>query len=241
MTEQTNNQTPNDETVAALEESRTARGTARFASGPELLEHPKQKKGPQPCRHSDDEDEDEDEDDDDDFDLLCKTKAKTKTKSTSSVNDRQVGGTHYRQSYQHWDYATDLQMRHLEGAITKYLSRFGNKVGEPATKDLEKVSHYLDKLIDVATPPSRTRVVKSKTMTPLAEIQKANRVNAAPIVARFLSELGGNAFQQLAVSAFIVLSSWTCVEDLHAARGYVSLLLQKEQERETIAATKGMD
>lgn len=235
MTEQTNNQTPNDETVAALEESRAARGTARFASGPELLEHLEQKKGPQPCHHSDDDEDDEE----DDFDRPRKTK--TKTKSASSVNDRQVGGTHYRQSYQHWDYATDLQMRHLEGAITKYLSRFGNKVGEPATKDLEKVSHYLDKLIDVATPPSRTRVVKSKTMTPLAEIQKANRVNAAPIVARFLSELGGNAFQQLAVSAFIVLSSWTCVEDLHAARGYVSLLLQKEQERETIAATKGMD
>jgi hypothetical protein len=69
--------------------------------------------------------------------------------SPGNPNARQVGGTHYQGEYQHWDYATDLKMRHLEGSATKYLSRAGNKTGEPRVKDLEKVAHYLEKLLEV--------------------------------------------------------------------------------------------
>lgn len=63
-----------------------------------------------------------------------------------SANDRQVGGSHYKDSgYQHWDYVKDLSLDYLTACITKYLTRYGNKDG---IKDLEKALHYLQKLME---------------------------------------------------------------------------------------------
>lgn len=64
----------------------------------------------------------------------------------SSVNDRQVGGSHYQSRYQHWDFVVRvLKNRYLEGAVTKYATRWRKKNGK---QDLEKAAHYLQKLID---------------------------------------------------------------------------------------------
>lgn len=63
-----------------------------------------------------------------------------------SANERQVGGTHYAATYQHWDFVVDANLSYLEGQITKYLDRHAKKAGR---QDLEKAGHYLEKLIEV--------------------------------------------------------------------------------------------
>jgi hypothetical protein len=63
-----------------------------------------------------------------------------------SANERQVGGEHYQSQYQHWDFVQRaLDGRYLEGAITKYVSRWRKKNG---LQDLRKAEHYLQKLIE---------------------------------------------------------------------------------------------
>lgn len=64
-----------------------------------------------------------------------------------SVNDRQVGGTHYNQvKVQHWDLMLLNRVPYLEAQITKYITRWRKK--DQAVKDVEKSGHYLEKLID---------------------------------------------------------------------------------------------
>ena len=67
-------------------------------------------------------------------------------------NDIQFGGEHYRnKSIQPWEYMesvwTEEQFKgYLIGNVIKYISRFQDKGG---LLDLEKCSHYLDKLKQV--------------------------------------------------------------------------------------------
>lgn len=62
-----------------------------------------------------------------------------------SANDTQVGGNHYKTTYQHWDLAIWVPMGYLEGCSTKYITRWRKKNG---VQDLRKALHYLDKLIE---------------------------------------------------------------------------------------------
>jgi hypothetical protein len=152
----------------------------------------------------------------------------------SNPNDRQVGGTYYRSKYQHWDMATDTLMRHLEGAASKYLSRFGNKPGEPASKDLEKAGHYIEKLIDQAR--------HNVNFEPLAVIQ--NRMGVVPdtYVNWFVEGLSGPPAGEENVSVLRILASWNSFSELEDALAVVNKLKSHhvaiEQEH---AASKGMD
>jgi len=58
------------------------------------------------------------------------------------VNDMQIGGTHYRNKYIHWDFVCDTYMPYLLGCATKYVSRWRDKNG---VEDLRKALHYLAK------------------------------------------------------------------------------------------------
>lgn len=60
----------------------------------------------------------------------------------STVNDTQVGGTHYKGSYQHWDLVADLKLDYFEAQVTKYVTRHVKKNGR---EDLEKALHYAQK------------------------------------------------------------------------------------------------
>lgn len=141
-------------------------------------------------------------------------------KKVSDPNARQVGGSHYSLSeYQHWDYATDLQMRHLEGAATKYLSRFGNKDGEPAEKDLEKVVHYLEKLL---------YMYQESRICSLHDCQ-GGTFESEPYVSRFIAlGVNGYAFKPRTVAALILLSRWGNAEHLEEAIRLV--IAQREHE-----------
>lgn len=63
-----------------------------------------------------------------------------------SANETQVGGTHYKSEYQHWDWVTELGMPYILGCATKYLTRWKKKNG---IQDLEKAIHYVEKAMEL--------------------------------------------------------------------------------------------
>lgn len=66
----------------------------------------------------------------------------------SETNDYQIGGSHYKAEYQHWDFVTDTNMPYLLGCATKYISRWRKKKGE---EDLRKAIHYIAKAEETNT------------------------------------------------------------------------------------------
>lgn len=63
--------------------------------------------------------------------------------NTEHANDLQVGGSHYKAKYQHWDWAIDTNLGALECASTKYISRWWKKNGK---EDIEKARSYVVKI-----------------------------------------------------------------------------------------------
>jgi hypothetical protein len=75
-----------------------------------------------------------------------------KLKSQEAANKKQVGGEHYKgKAIQPWDYIVGNNLGYLEGNIVKYVSRWKDKNG---VQDLEKASHYLQKLIETSRDKS---------------------------------------------------------------------------------------
>ncbi len=54
----------------------------------------------------------------------------------------QVGGSHYKKPYQHWDWVTDEEVPYLLAVATKYIDRWRTKNG---IEDLKKSITYLKK------------------------------------------------------------------------------------------------
>lgn len=59
-------------------------------------------------------------------------------------NATQVGGSHYRSDFQHWDIIEDNDVGYLEGCASKYVTRWRKKGG---VEDLRKAVHYLQKAL----------------------------------------------------------------------------------------------
>lgn len=102
-----------------------------------------------------------------------------------SANDRQVGGTHYKDAAhggeEHWDRIWRAYgAGYFVGCITKYVERYQLKNG---VQDLEKARHFLDKLIElesaalsaVPTPedPTQLRMYESIIKKDLYAMQNA--------------------------------------------------------------------
>lgn len=62
-----------------------------------------------------------------------------------SANKRQVGGDHYKTSFQHWDLVDFLSIPYFPAQVTRYISRWRKKNG---IEDIEKALHYMDKFIE---------------------------------------------------------------------------------------------
>lgn len=90
-------------------------------------------------------------------------------------NDTQVGGAHYRNSFQHWDLVAKLRLGYFEGQITKYVTRHRKKNGR---QDLDKAVHFLMKLIDLHTKSAWSNVSLYPTSATLEEYRAANGLNA---------------------------------------------------------------
>lgn len=71
----------------------------------------------------------------------------------AEANRRQVGGSHYRteSGRQHWDLVNEFGLDYFQGQITKYVMRWRDKNG---VQDLEKARHFLDKYIEINSPPT---------------------------------------------------------------------------------------
>lgn len=62
-----------------------------------------------------------------------------------TVNNRQVGGSHYKSNMECWDYIIANDLGYLEGTAIKYITRWKKKNG---VEDIKKAIHFLEKLIE---------------------------------------------------------------------------------------------
>lgn len=128
-------------------------------------------------------------------------------------NDRQVAGSHYRATIQHWDYViTALDNRYLEGNITKYVCRHRKKNG---IQDLQKAMHYLDKL---QTEYENNRI-KPIALSPPASI------NIAEFVA-------GNGLNGAEADVCMRLTMWRGSKDLEMVRQFIRELIRNAENQQ---------
>ncbi len=127
-------------------------------------------------------------------------------------NAYQIGGTHYKTDYEHWDLALNVNMGYLEGCATKYVARHKKKGGP---EDLKKALHYTNKLIENAPR--------------LAPSRRVNRrwVNHECIHFFEANDLSG---QECAV--IMGLSTWENMTDLEAARDGILSLIELEESKQ---------
>lgn len=91
-----------------------------------------------------------------------------------NANETQVGGTHYKAGFQHWDLAHELNLGYFEGQITKYVTRHRKKKGK---EDLEKALHFANKLRELAVLCDKRPMHRFGTMTKFYEFKEANGLN----------------------------------------------------------------
>lgn len=90
----------------------------------------------------------------------------------SAANATQVGGTHYKNPFQHWDLCHELDLGYFEGQISKYLTRHRFKKGK---EDAQKALHFCSKLMELANNNGRMprhKMVSFARMTQYAEANK---------------------------------------------------------------------
>jgi hypothetical protein len=73
--------------------------------------------------------------------------------STKKADDRQIGGNHYKTGgEEHWTRMFRLfGPGYFIGCITKYVERYRSKNG---VEDLLKAQHFIEKLIELESPPA---------------------------------------------------------------------------------------
>lgn len=123
-----------------------------------------------------------------------------------TANDDQVGGRHYKSSYEHWDLVLATGMGYLEGQATKYVVRWRRKNG---VEDLRKAQHFLDK---IAENQLRARLIapRAPRAVVLDEVELFASRNALPDRERLFVR---------------VVASWENSDDLALARGLLRDLL----------------
>jgi hypothetical protein len=134
-----------------------------------------------------------------------------------TANQKQIGGQHYKTSYQHWDLAIFLGLGFLEGCSTKHITRWRKKGG---VQDLEKGLHYLDKLIEVYTIYDITRNESPEIIE--REVEKFARAN--------------NLTEQEQRYIFL-LSTYENPSDLYKARNQLKDIIRVAREELSIPGT----
>lgn len=88
-------------------------------------------------------------------------------------NSRQVGGTHYKTAYEHWDFSAHLKLGGFEHTITKYITRHRSKDGR---RDIEKAIHNTEKLRELALHSGFQPMHAWLNTTMMADYAHANRL-----------------------------------------------------------------
>ena len=73
-------------------------------------------------------------------------KEKPMIKQLPKANEKQIGGEHYKASYECWDWIADCNIDFFRGTAVKYLLRWRKKNG---VEDLEKALHFLEKYDEI--------------------------------------------------------------------------------------------
>lgn len=129
-------------------------------------------------------------------------------------NDHQVGGSHYKTPFEHWDLVIKVPFSYLEGCATKYVARWRKK-GTPVP-DLKKALHFLNKIEEVGKPPVRALTFEEITL----EVSAFVVANGLGSEERRFTE---------------ILATWQEPEDLKEAWAILFLLLD---QAETVPLTE---
>jgi len=132
-----------------------------------------------------------------------------------NANETQIGGAHYKTEFEHWDFVSLNGNRYLEGAASKYLTRWRGKNG---VQDLKKAVHFIDKLIEEAKA-GRIEPISSNEL--FSDSDKPKELKAF---------IAANSIPELEASAIECLFSWRCVEHLTLARSFAQSVLRKAEE-----------
>ena len=136
------------------------------------------------------------------------------------ANEQQVGGSHYKVSYEHWDLALKLRMPYHEGQTTKYVTRWRKKNG---LQDLKKALHFLNKLEEHSSDNPHTLPKRIQQELPYIRAQVAEMARAN----------GLNDIERAYIERLCV---WTELEELAAARELLFLLMDEAEARATEGA-----
>jgi hypothetical protein len=132
------------------------------------------------------------------------------------ADELQVGGSHYKSDYDHWNLVVALEMSYFEGQISRYITRWRKKNG---LEDLQKALHYLNKLIEVCSAdPDYWRCSWGTTETEkvLAEVSKFNKANE-------LTALEGTLILNIAL--------WKDESDLNGIRDLLEQLMDEAEPK----------
>jgi len=130
----------------------------------------------------------------------------------NAVNERQVGGTHYRSDYQHWDWVDHIGMGWHEACATKYVTRWRKK--PEGVLGLEKAVHYIDKLIDNAEKHGR---------------KNRSALNDQVIILVTTVYAGANDLNDTEKEICCLLASWRTLDHLGVARSAIYSLIDAAQ------------
>ena len=122
----------------------------------------------------------------------------------SLANQTQVGGTHYKNPFQHWDLCHELDLGYFEGQISKYITRHRFKKGK---EDADKALHFCMKLIELVATGGRMprhRMVSFARMTQYAE---------------------ANHLLPIEYACINSVCNWQFLEDLHMLQARIERLI----------------
>lgn len=139
-----------------------------------------------------------------------------------AANERQVGGVHYKVSYEHWDFVLACGMQYLEANSTKYIARKDKKGKE--VEDLEKALHYVEKAAENAT---FLRVL-------IRTVRNFLGYHVTLLQAEAYRFCEANDIQGAAQAAIVLLTTWRTKDELIAAMGCIRQCIKIAQDRASL-------
>jgi hypothetical protein len=139
-------------------------------------------------------------------------------------NSRQVGGSHYRRDFQHWDLMAFAKADYFSGQITKYSERHDKKNGR---QDLEKALHFAEKNLEVRSLPAQGKfsILRSMLSSIFPPKLESYDPEVARAIRRYAVEAGLTALQERIFEC--------CLLEPHDPRAVVALCqlhLQREYD-----------
>lgn len=134
------------------------------------------------------------------------------------ANSTQVGGTHYKTKYEHWDMVAKYGLGYFDAQIARYITRWRNKDG---MKDLNKALHFSNKMLELVYDPSK------RAFNPWPVRPWVYRPDATEDLAQY-AEANGLGAQELEIIIRLVLGPSGGA--LEAIRDKIAALMQVAEE-----------